>query len=151
MLAEYLLELKDTGVLRANHVCILHYWSHYAGAAGPVERLKVLPDSVSGNFHKHLDKVRDTPKDNGPFYNLKIATFSSKDGRRIEATAPAVPLKNDMNSMQDPSGLLQHMRRENSLPPSYYDHESVLANPATDVPVCCSIPPGVHVALCGAR
>ena len=102
MLAEYLLELKDTGVLRANHVCILHYWSHYAGAAGPVERLKVLPDSVSGNFHKHLDKVRDTTKDNGPFYNLKIATFSSKDGRRIEATAPAVPLKNDMNSMQDP-------------------------------------------------
>ena len=116
MLTEYLLELKDTGVLRANHVCILSWWAHYAGAAGEVERLKFRPDTASGNFHKHLDRVRDAPKDCGSYYKLAVPAFSRKDGRRIEATIPAVPLheamKNDMKSMQDPSGLLQHVRRE---------------------------------------
>ena len=52
--ANYLIQLKDSGILRANHVCIIAYWASRAGAK-MMEELSYPPGRQTGKYSRHYD------------------------------------------------------------------------------------------------
>ena len=57
LLAEYLVELKMTGKLKAAHIWCIAYYCKLMGCDEAISKFSFRPDAPSGNYQRHLDNV----------------------------------------------------------------------------------------------
>ena len=91
------------------------------------------PGDEAGNYTKHLDRKTDTIQETSRHYKLQIAGHRKHDIARSQFEISTLPGHESLHEeiVGDPSQIekLQHMKENNGLPPTYYDHPTVTSNP----------------------
>ena len=142
MLMDYVLLLHfNHRPLSAKGVAIIAHWAYRAGATGPEGKsprdFAYNPDSASGNFQKHLDKVLGINTSLDSFYKLATPIADQTDRSRIIKNIPVNLPYEDLEEevLGDPDfdkKLTEWVEYNKSLP-AFAEHEVVLANPGKKV------------------
>ena len=75
-LFEYLIALLESGSrVSAKLVCCVEFYASMAGAVGRVHELSLSPNSSSGNYQKHIDRVCRIQDSLGSLYDLELPGF----------------------------------------------------------------------------
>ena len=136
---DLLLELKHKGKLSAKDVCVLCYWAARAGARGPAKRMSYPPNSQSGKFQPHLDRIlgiaRDLEEDE---YVISTPGYDRHELSRVTLKIPALPphetLTREWEKSRQHIADLQDQIRNKEWTKAYHDHPVVArAPPQTDV------------------
>ena len=126
-LAEVLIGMHISGRLQAKEVCVLSYWASKAGAVGPARLFARRPDSATGHFQRHLDRVAGLR--GGPEQYLTISVpghtkaNASRELHEIQVLPPHEAVHQEI--VQDPTILQSFNPHE--WPASYHTHSVVIA------------------------
>ena len=136
-----LVELKVRGVLPATQVCQLAFFAKEAGVKGIVEDFAFAPGKASGSYSKKFDKAVGSSGNSGNLYRVEAAMRSkTSPGRHmaeIPLNLPHEAFLNEFTESSEATSLTRSAIESRELPPAYFDHPVVLANPTSIVhPVC---------------
>ena len=131
--ANYLIQLKDSGILRANHVCIIAYWASRAGAK-MMEELSYPPGRQTGKYSRHYNKATGASlSSDNDFYHLPVQGWNRADATVCEFELPVVPvqqvLQEEVDDTPDVAEVLATAVTEGQMPPVYTSHPVVLSSP----------------------
>ena len=134
-LFEELVALKFTGKLSARSCCVLAFWATRAGAEGKVAELAVKPSAQSGKFQQHLDSVLGVTKEDPSHYVVSIPGHDKFDTTRTAHEIPCVlpheALNDELSEHPSLRERLAALVANNELPPLYFRHPTVRADPNT--------------------
>ena len=96
MLAEMIIDLKRSNCISAKQACILAHWAcewARSGAGGLVESLAQHPETQSGHFSRHFDRVTglESLHEESPHYHLWQPRNRRSDATRSVELMPTLP------------------------------------------------------------
>ena len=140
-LADLLVDLKFKGVLNATQTCMLCFWCHRAGVKSDlIKKLSVRPDSQSGWFSTHFNRVLGVRSDDidEPYYEMDVVGYNRGQAVRCSRLVPIwPPLEAIDEEYRRNPGLPARLTAAIDaceLPPKYLSHRVVRDN-VSGVPV----------------
>ena len=96
LLAEMIIDLKRSNCISAKQACILAHWAcewARSGAGGLVESLAQHPETQSGHFSRHFDRVTGLGSlhEESPHYHLWQPRNRRSDATRSVELMPTLP------------------------------------------------------------
>ena len=138
-LANYIIDLKNRGVLNATQGCILCFWATQAKAAGElIKKLAKQPQPQDSNvqtgaYSRHWDTVlREKPADARDWYELETPMYLRAGGGRSVIKMATLPVHEVLNEeIQGDKSLparLEEAKRNGMLPKSYFDKAEAMGD-----------------------
>ena len=90
-LVDFLCELKFSGKLSAQSVCLLAHWAAKAGACGLVSKLGKPAGAPTGTYSAHFDKVIGHRSVEQDLYWMDVPGYRKYDGIRVSLAIPVFP------------------------------------------------------------
>ena len=143
-LVELLLTLYFEGRVSAKTLCVLCWWAHRAGAAGPASNYAFRPGAPSGHYAAHIDRAHgiDLAEKRKGMLTIPIPKYTKYDGGRSEHECPIVVPHEALAAEIEANPSIMHRFRESrdagEWPPAYTQHERVRASPH-DVVLPCAL------------
>jgi len=140
---DMILGLKFAGTLTATDASVLSFWAMKGGlqATESIRKIAKRPGLQSGAYSKRFDEVFGTAPKEQCFYDVPFPQKLRHEASRSVKLLPVLPLHEALatefvESENLKSDLAQAIS-DDELPPSYWDHPVVTANPDKKVhPVC---------------
>ena len=132
-LVELLLTLYFEGRVSAKTLCVLCWWAHRAGAAGPASNYAFRPGAPSGHYAAHIDRARgiDLAEERKGMLAIPIPKYPKYDGGGGASTSAR-------SSCPTRPWLPRSRQTLRSWPPAYTQHERARASPH-DVVLPCAL------------
>ena len=128
-LVEFIIDLKQQGILSAKRACLICFWAMKAGACGAVADLARPPGKQSGKYSLHFDRICGKPSAQN-FHYLKMPGHRRVDDERCIHRLPARLLHEvaakDISDNPERRQQLQAALDADTLPRTYHTHPIVL-------------------------
>ena len=151
-LFSYLCQLKHEKILCASHATIIAYWASGAGAKSEILALLAFrPDDPStGHYSRHFDIAVGAKMDRESFYHLQSPMENRLDASRGLENIPVYNFFEELEAEIEENKDLcaqfdKAMATRGSLPPIYWNHPVVVANPGRRVWPCAIYIDGLAV------
>ena len=110
LLAEMIIDLKRSNCISAKQACILAHWAcewARSGAGGLVESLAQHPETQSGHFSRHFDRVTGLASlhEESPHYHLWQPRNRRSDATRSVDLMPTLPPHEALSAEIDHIGI----------------------------------------------
>ena len=110
LLAEMIIDLKRSNCISAKQACILAHWAcewARSGAGGLVESLAKHPETQSGHFSRHFDKVTglESLHEESPHHHLWQPRNRRSDATRSVDLMPTLPPHEALSAEIDHIGI----------------------------------------------
>ena len=134
-LTSYLLALLLSRGISAKDFCIVMHWASLAGVPD-VKKYGYKPGAPSGHYLRHLREVLPVFAGNDELYGMEMPTYDKDSLGRATHNLQVLPPHEEVNAdlQSEPGTLLrlEEAKRDDELPPCYYNNPIVRS---TDEPV----------------
>ena len=126
-----MLSLLMGRTLNSQQFCVAMWW---AGKGGLREAIPYgfRPGAPSGHYSRHLDPLLGFKQHNKSLYEIDVPGHSKADLSRTQLTMPVAPVHEVMGQAFEEVGFRTRLREavaSKALPPCYFQHPTVRANP----------------------